>query len=250
MEYIAKTAVLIAWQCTCLVACSGASPEDPAFENDRGQQPNGAPSNLDAAKKAAPTPDVPATRHVAEIKQWGLSSARCGLESSPALPAPDEIMKNVPREERAGAIFAVLMTERLGTTEVKRLLELLAATGDPRAFEYVKAVYDGAEAIVERNVGASIETEPDMANALRFRSNELMRVRERSMSVAGTLNAPGVLAFLTRGAQDESPAVRRAAAVGLAKRPDFADRQQLQGVLQGLPEMMREPLRVTLVETH
>lgn len=199
------------------LGCSGSdrapdwepgSPEDIVATASQAQATE---SSLESAGATAAGTAV--TR--AQIADWGLWMANCGNDEVPAR-SPDDVMAALPKEERAAAIYSVLMEEPLSTPRVEGLVQLLKATEDPRAVAYLSDVFDAARDIAERHVRVNMGSDP--LERAPFTDN--MTRRNRIAPVKAVADTPGAEAeaLLQRAAGDSDEAVRVVAEAALGSR--------------------------------
>jgi len=202
-----------------IIGC-GASA-DPAS----GDTWKGGATAEELAAASSPDPGPPDPTPVGEVSDeeiinWARMGYTCGNEPSAAVPTPDEIMAKLPPSQRAPRIMEVLMRAPMASTEAAGLVQLIAATNDPRAVSYIVRVFDVSSEI-------AIRGNRDGLGSGAFVQNESARIRAGAATAAGILLQPEALALLLRAIYDESPTVRQAAVIALAQRPDFDDRALL-----------------------
>jgi HEAT repeat protein len=109
------------------------------------------------------------------------------------------------------------------------LLSLLVDTKDPGIAEKIATVYEKAPELAGRYVSNAEERlGTSLANTL---DGTTQGIRMAALQVAGTVNGQSTFHFLTQAAtQGEDDSVKLQAALALANRGDFTDRQFLQQV--------------------
>jgi hypothetical protein len=127
----------------------------------------------------------------------------CG-NAGPSTQTAEEIMQPLAPEERARAIYEVLMEEPLSSARVIGLTYLLGATADPMAIAYLSDVFDAAQAIAERHVRINMQQDPATRGPLV--ANQTSSNRRGVIEGARIHGGPEAAELLQRAAGSEDPA--------------------------------------------
>lgn len=192
-----------------LVACGAGGGDEPTWKAGSPQEVSAAQAQVTAEVSEAPTLPDPGL----DIRQWANWMSVCGtganggfdFTSAPAHD-PEDVMKAMPPEMRAKAIFDFVMTEALSSFEVAGLVHLIGYTKDQKAISYISTIFDAARELAERNVRVNLGADP--ASRSLFVSNMTTANRVASVNAAGHAPGPEADAFLQRviGGDDESAA--------------------------------------------
>jgi hypothetical protein len=165
------------------------------------------------------------------VMRWSGGGRYCGLDPEGSPPAVDA-MAGVDPMQAGRALFYILMTERLGVAQMRRLIELLAlaSTEDARRSERMAGVYDAAGQIVARLMKEQLESDPDQKGIRAFRDDVVNSLRSTVIRHTVPVVDSSIIELILRALDAPDPLLRQAAVIALAQRSDYPHRERLYAV--------------------